>query len=56
MATYVKAWMDAQQDEDLSVQFANVKLEKQAKRGGKQVKSAGAGSPDQDTPVQNTPR
>lgn len=38
IATYVKAWMDAQQEEDLSVQFVNAKLEKQVKRGGKLAK------------------
>lgn len=42
IATYVKAWMDAQQEEDLSVQFANAKLEKQVKRGGKPAKQEGA--------------
>jgi len=46
MATYVKAWMDAQQEEDLSIQFANAKIEKQVKRGGKQVKSDGPSNTD----------
>ncbi|HIH50534.1 MAG: hypothetical protein ABSE71_02455 [Candidatus Micrarchaeaceae archaeon] len=34
IATYIKAWQDSQNEEDLSVQFANAKMEKQQKRGG----------------------
>ncbi len=36
IATYIKAWMDSTADEDLSIQFANAKTDKQAKRGGRQ--------------------
>ncbi len=44
IATYIKAWQDTQKEEDLSVQFANAKFEKQEKRGGKQAQpSAAAG-------------
>ncbi len=38
IATYIKAWMDNDADEDLSVQFANARKEKQSKRGGRSAK------------------
>ncbi len=38
IATYIKVWMDSQDDEDLSVLFANANTERQAKRGGRQNK------------------
>jgi len=34
MATYIKAWMDSEKEEDISIQFANARVEKQDKRGG----------------------
>lgn len=34
IATYIKAWMEYQEEEDLAVQFANARVEKQNKRGG----------------------
>lgn len=34
MATYIKAWMEFPQEEDLSIQFANARTAKQDKRGG----------------------
>jgi hypothetical protein len=34
MATYIKAWMDDEKEEDLSVHFPNARVEKQGKRGG----------------------
>ncbi len=34
IATYIKAWQDSQNEEGLSVQFTNAKIEKQQKRGG----------------------
>jgi hypothetical protein len=37
IATYIKAWMESTEDEDLSVQFANARVEKQDKRGGIQL-------------------
>ncbi|MGI0100777.1 MAG: hypothetical protein ACREBH_03630 [Candidatus Micrarchaeaceae archaeon] len=42
MATYIKAWMESQDEEDLELQFANARVEKQSKRGG----AASAGKPD----------
>ena len=36
IAVYIKAWMDSTNEEDLTVQFANAKIEKQTKRGGRQ--------------------
>jgi predicted transcriptional regulator len=35
MAAYIKAWMDAPSEEDLAVEFANARTERQNKRGGK---------------------
>jgi hypothetical protein len=34
IATYIKAWMESQDAEDLTIQFANARIEKQGKRGG----------------------
>lgn len=34
IATYIKAWMENPTEEDLSIQFANARVEKQIKRGG----------------------
>jgi len=34
MATYIKAWMDAEIEEDPSIQFSGARIEKQDKRGG----------------------
>ncbi|MDE1871649.1 MAG: hypothetical protein KGI06_05430 [Candidatus Micrarchaeota archaeon] len=34
IATYIKAWMDSEGDEDPALQFANARIEKQSKRGG----------------------
>jgi hypothetical protein len=34
MATYIKAWMENPQEEDLGLQFINARMEKQGKRGG----------------------
>ena len=35
MALYIKTWMDASKVEDLDILFANAKMEKQQKRGGR---------------------
>ena len=35
MAAYIKAWMDAEKEEDLAVEFPNARFDKQQKRGGK---------------------
>jgi hypothetical protein len=34
MATYIKAWMESAEAEDLETQFVNARVEKQNKRGG----------------------
>lgn len=54
IATYIKAWMDSTTEEDLGIQFANARIEKQAKRGGRgqeekpgQVSAEGAPKPTQ---------
>lgn len=36
IAVYIKAWVDSQNSEDIDVLFANVRIEKQKKRGGRQ--------------------
>lgn len=46
IATYIKAWQDSQNDEDLAVQFANAKIEKQQKRGG--AKGIAPASPERN--------
>ncbi|MDE1856759.1 MAG: hypothetical protein KGH98_01605 [Candidatus Micrarchaeota archaeon] len=38
IASYIKAWMDFQGEEDLAVLFANAKVDKQSKRGGRAPK------------------
>lgn len=35
ITTYIKAWMESSGEEDLNVEFANARIEKQGKRGGK---------------------
>ncbi|HUC38674.1 MAG TPA: hypothetical protein VL944_00915 [Candidatus Acidoferrum sp.] len=35
IASYIKAWMDSTAEEDLAIEFANARVEKQAKRGGR---------------------
>jgi len=35
IATYIKTWMENNADEDLSIEFPNVKADKQQKRGGR---------------------
>lgn len=51
IAVYIKAWMDSTNEEDLGVEFANARVEKQVKRGGRQAgeetaSTAPAGSTD----------
>ena len=48
ISTYIKAWMDSQQEEDLAVQFANAKMDKQIKRGGKPQRPGGTDSENND--------
>jgi hypothetical protein len=35
IAAYIKAWMDSDSQEDISIEFANAKQERQEKRGGR---------------------
>ncbi len=35
IATYIKAWMDSNSNEDIAVEFANARTDKQHKRGGR---------------------
>lgn len=35
IATYIKAWMDSQAEEELNTQFISAKTDKQIKRGGR---------------------
>ena len=37
ISTYIKAWTESTADEDLSIEFANAKTDKQAKRGGRKT-------------------
>ena len=45
IAVYIKAWVDSQDAEDADVLFANAKIEKQKKRGGR----SGSESPISDS-------
>lgn len=36
IAVYVKAWMESTAEEDLAIEFANARIEKQSKRGGRE--------------------
>ena len=47
IAVYVKAWMESAAEEDLAIEFANARIEKQAKRGGRE-KQAQDGSHAQE--------
>ncbi len=40
IATYIKAWMDSSAEEDLEAEFANARMEKQRKRGGRMQSDA----------------
>ena len=37
IATYIKAWMESNAEEDLAVEFANARIERQSKRGGRRL-------------------
>ena len=43
MATYIKAWMEKEEEDDITTQFATARTEKQSKRGG--VSTSGKGEP-----------
>ncbi len=50
IATYIKAWMESPNEEDLSIEFANARVEKQPKRGGRtgqEAAPAGTGETQQ---------
>lgn len=50
MATYIKEWMEIAPNEDLSILFANARVQKQEKRGGRKTKdSENAGGTKDDT-------
>jgi predicted transcriptional regulator len=51
IATYIKAWMDSTGEEDLEVEFANARVEKQNKRGGKAAVPSGA---ENNSPVEDS--
>lgn len=55
IAIYIKAWMDNQGEEDLGIEFANARLEKQSKRGGR-YKTAGEGQNPQATDTESYDR
>lgn len=40
IATYIKAWMDSDAEEDLEIEFANARTEKQKRRGGRTQSNA----------------
>ncbi len=42
MSTYIKEWMESKAEEDLSVEFANARIVKQNKRGGRKQPAAPA--------------
>jgi len=46
IATYIKGWMDSGADEDLNIEFANARLERQAKRGGRRIAANAAATDD----------
>lgn len=54
IATYIKAWMDSSDPEDLALQFVNAKTDKQIKRGGKSsVSPASPAQPSENPDQQN---
>jgi hypothetical protein len=51
IATYIKAWTESAPEEDIAVQFANARTERQEKRGGKQPVPAASATPTQEMPA-----
>jgi len=45
ISTYIKEWMGSRSEEDLAVQFANARLGRQSKRGGKRQPSEAKAEP-----------
>ncbi len=52
IAVYIKAWVDSKDAEDADVQFANARIEKQKKRGGRAVPEPGGMATAQAEPKQ----
>jgi hypothetical protein len=40
IAIYIKAWMDSTAEEDLGIEFANARMDKQNKRGGRTLENS----------------
>lgn len=51
IATYIKAWMDNAAAEDLTVQFATARMDRQQKRGGRATGSAPQAPPAEEQPA-----
>src|SRR5208283_1313409 len=47
IALYIKAWMDSKNEEDLSIEFANARVERQPKRGGRASQEPEANAPNE---------
>ncbi len=53
IASYIKAWTESSQEEDVALQFVNVRTEKQEKRGGKpSAVPVQTANPSQEVPEQ----
>lgn len=50
IAAYIKAWMDSEAEEDLSIQFAGARREKQFKRGGRGAPASPVGEQEKQEP------
>lgn len=50
IATYIKTWMETDQEEDLSIEFVNARIDRQEKRGGKAPAQKTDGSSTEITP------
>lgn len=48
IAAYIKVWMETKQEEDIAVEFANARTDKQIKRGGRSQSEADAVGRDAD--------
>ncbi len=51
IATYIKAWMESNSEEDLSAEFANAKQDKQSKRGGRKQNPDSSADSDDSGPA-----
>ena len=48
IGTYIKTWMDSKADEDLAIEFANARTDRQSKRGGRAQVQDSAKQPNKD--------